>query len=104
MRLAPPLIGEPDTDARATGHVGVRHDEVGCPQDACADPAPAGAADLDRHLPELIGDPGEVRNRLLNREKGAHRRSPEGLAARSSEEWSSSPLRLPDLSDAPPRD
>src|SRR5256885_8724149 len=74
MRLDPPLIGEPDTDARATGHVGVRHDEVGCPQDACADPGPAGAADLDRseeHTSELQS-PCNLVCRLLLEKKKTH--------------------------------
>src|SRR5262249_45745220 len=60
LSLDLPIVRESDTDARCTGDMGVRHDEIGRPEDTRADTASAGTPDLDRHLPELIGDLREV--------------------------------------------
>ena len=80
MRVDLPFVGEPDAKARSARDMGVRHDEVGRPQDART--ASARAVDLDCYLLEPVGDPGEVRWQGLKRGKDAHRRLPGAHEAR----------------------
>ncbi len=80
VRLDLSVVGKPDANARGASHMGVRHDEVGRPQDART--ASARAVDLDCYLLEPVGDPGEVRWQGLKRGKDAHRRLPGAHEAR----------------------
>src|SRR5206468_8564653 len=72
-------VGKAHDNARSASDMGVRHDEIGCPQDARA--AATWAGNLDRYLLEPVGDPGQMRWRL-SREKAAHRRGPGSAGAR----------------------
>ena len=64
------IVGERDVNAKAVGHVRVRHDEIRRPEDAGT--AAVRTVDLDRDLTETVGDLGQMRRRFT-REKDAHR-------------------------------
>ncbi len=102
VRVDAPVVGQPDEHPRTAGNVGVRHDEIGRPQDAGG--AAARAVDLDRHLPEPVGDLGEVRRQRLRRAEDAHRPSP---AAHEAHRHGGCSPRRParrDRAEARPRD
>lgn len=67
-----PLVGEPEAHAGGAKHMGVRDDDAGRPQDPGA--AAGRAPDLDRDLPQPVGDLGKVRRQCLRRGEDARQR------------------------------